>query len=205
MRSARGGEADLEPFDPELVNRFAQDYLGRLQELLARLDLEALSEIVLELENARLEGRTVFIMGNGGSAATASHMALDLSYGTRTREGKRLRAIALTESTAGITAVANDKSYETVFEEQLRALLRRRDVVVAISASGNSPNVLRAIEYSNGQNARTIGLVGFDGGRLKEVCDVVLHVASAFGEYGPVEDTHLIVNHLITSYFIEQG
>ncbi len=189
----------------ESLRLFAGQYLDRLEELLSRLDLGALGRIIELLEQTRQSGGTVYLIGNGGSASTASHMALDLAYGTRRRAGPRLRTIALTESLPSITATANDDSYEAVFVEQLEPLLREGDVLIAISASGNSPNVVRAIEYAEASGVKTIGLVGFDGGRLKELCHIVLHIESDRGEYGPVEDAHLILNHLITSYLAAQG
>jgi D-sedoheptulose 7-phosphate isomerase len=110
------------------------------------------------------------------------------------------RAVSLTDNVAVLTAIANDIAYADVFVRQLEGLLRPGDVVVAISASGNSPNVVRAIEYARSHGAVTVGLTGFDGGRLKALCDEAVHVATPPGEYGPVEDTHLVLDHLITGY-----
>ncbi len=139
-------------------------------------------------------------MGNGGSAATAAHFANDLSLGPRVFGGKAYRAISLTDNTALMTAAANDLGYDSVFVEQLKTLLGTGDVVIAISASGDSPNVIRAVEYANEAGAVTIGLTGFDGGRLREIVNEHVHIATPKGDYGPVEDLHLILNHLITSY-----
>ena len=116
-----------------------------------------------------------------------------------------MRAISLTDNQPFITAVSNDIGFEHVFEEQLRNMLQLGDVVVAISASGNSPNVVKAIEFANSHGAVSIGLVGFDGGRLREISQIVLHVPTDHGEYGPVEDIHLILDHMITEYLIMKG
>lgn len=152
------------------------------------------------LEHARVRGQTIFLLGNGGSAATASHFAEDLWFGTHVDGKYAYRVVCLADNVPAITALANDTGYENVFIEQLRALFRPGDVVVAISASGNSPNVVRAIEYANANDGVTIGLTGFDGGRLRKICQVCVHVETAAGEYGPVEDIHLVMDHLITSY-----
>ena len=154
------------------------------------------------LEAARLQGRTIFIVGNGGSAATASHFACDLALGPRSSGGKAYRAISLGDNNALITAAGNDLGYETVFSEQLKTLLAPDDLVLAISASGNSPNIIEAVEYANHIGAMTIGLTGFDGGRLRHIAAEHIHISTPKGDYGPVEDLHLVVNHLISSYLV---
>lgn len=184
---------------------FGNEYLGRLQELLESLDFSALASVVDALERARLQDKVVYIMGNGGSAATATHMAQDLMFGTRERAGSRMRAVSLTDNASFLSACANDIGYENVFEQQLRSLLQPGDVVLAISASGNSPNVVKAVEYANRHGGETVAFVGFDGGKLKEVCKYVVHAESQKGEYGPVEDVHMILDHLITAYLLDQG
>jgi len=195
----------LDPEERQAVTQFARSYLQRLGQLLDQLDMSVLAKIIDQIERVRAERKTIYILGNGGSSATASHMAEDLAFGTRFREGARLRALCLTDSQPYMTAVANDIGYESVFEEQLRNLLQPGDVLLAISASGNSPNVVKAIEFANSQGAVSVGLVGFDGGRLKEISQITLHVPTDHGEYGPVEDIHLILDHIITGYLIEMG
>jgi D-sedoheptulose 7-phosphate isomerase len=187
------------------IETFGRRYLERLQNLLQELDFEALDAVVQALERARKEGYTVYIMGNGGSASTATHMAQDLAFGTRMRSGPRIRAISLTDNAAYLSACANDIGYENVFEQQLRNLMQPGDVVLAISASGNSPNVVKAVDYANEHGGETIAFVGFDGGRLKQRCKYVVHAASESGEYGPVEDVHMILDHLITAYLVDGG
>jgi D-sedoheptulose 7-phosphate isomerase len=170
-------------------------YFARVSAALHRLDVAALDTAVDMLLTAHARGGTVFICGNGGSAATASHMAADLAKGAPVGRVTGLRAFALTDNVPTLTAWANDTDYAEVFGEQVRNLVRPGDVLIAISASGNSPNVLRAVEQAHLQGAATIGLCGFGGGRLAQLANHVVLVDSM--EYGPVEDVHLILNHAI--------
>lgn len=178
---------------------FADRYLAHLAGVLGRIDRTAIAAFIELLEQARISGATVFFCGNGGSAATASHFQNDL---TRWRT-QPMRVISLTDNVAVITALANDYSYEKIFVMQLEPLLQAGDVVVAISASGNSPNVVSAIEFAASRGATTVGLTGFDGGRLGAICDLQVHVATEIGEYGPVEDAHMILDHLVMSFLWE--
>ena len=150
---------------------------------------------------ARERGSRVFFIGNGGSAATASHFANDLAIGTRTLE-KPFRVISLTDNVAVMTAIGNDYGYEQIFLQQLKTVMDPHDVVVAISASGNSPNLLTAIEWANAHGAITIGLTGFDGGRLASLAQQRVHIPSNKGEYGPVEDAHMILDHIVGNYLM---
>ena len=187
-----------EDSDPK---RFARGYLTHLAGLLEGLDTSDIAEFVRILIAARDRGNRIFFVGNGGSAATASHFANDIGVGTRSPT-RPFRAVSLTDNAAVVTAIANDDGYDMVFVLQLETHMQRDDVVVAISASGNSPNVVKAIEFANANGAVTVGLTGFDGGRLKEVCRHAVHVPTAPGEYGPVEDAHMVLDHLIGSYLI---
>ena len=191
----------------ELTERHAGDpgayagaYLKYLASCFSSLDHEALARFVNLLWAAREAGNAVFFIGNGGSAATASHFANDISIGTRTGDEKPFRAISLTDNIAVMTALANDEGYDRMFVDQLKVQMRDGDSLVAISASGNSPNVIAAVEYAQSRSATIVGLTGFDGGRLKELSDISLHVQTAKGEYGPVEDIHMIFDHLVGSY-----
>lgn len=177
-------------------DHWIRDHLSCLQQMLAAIDVTAVEHAAAELVNAFEENRTVFVCGNGGSASTASHMAADLAKNTGGAGRPGLRVMCLNDNMAWLSALANDFGYEHVFVEQLRNLLQPRDVLVAISASGNSPNVVRAAEFVRARGGRTVGLVGFTGGRLRETCDVVVHLQSA--DYGRVEDGHLILNHILT-------
>jgi D-sedoheptulose 7-phosphate isomerase len=145
----------------------------------------------------------IFIMGNGGSASTATHFANDLGKGA-SRSGKLpFRVISLTDNVAWLTALANDEGYEHVFVRQLENHVRKGDLVIGISASGNSRNVLRALQFAKSRGALTIGLVGFDGGKMHKMVDESLLVRAPVGAYGPVEDVHMILEHAITTCLME--
>jgi D-sedoheptulose 7-phosphate isomerase len=172
-------------------------YLDRLADVVAALPREPLAALATLLLEAARDGRSVLILGNGGSAATASHLACDLAKTASLPGHPRLRALALTDNTPLLTAWGNDASYEVVFAEQVRTFARPGDVVIAISASGNSPNVLAAVMAAREIGARVVGVTGFGGGRLAPLCDVALVAPSH--EYGPVEDAHMIVVHAVTA------
>jgi len=178
---------------------YAKAYADHLGHLLGHLDFAAIGKMVETLLDARSADKTIFFIGNGGSAATASHFANDIGVGTRA-PGKPFRALALTDNVAVMTAIANDDGYEQMFKQQLQILMKDKDVLVAISASGNSPNVIAAVEYARSRESTVIGLSGFDGGKLKDLSDISIHVATTRGEYGPVEDIHMVMDHLIGSY-----
>jgi D-sedoheptulose 7-phosphate isomerase len=193
----------------ELTDRHAGDpgayadaYLDYLASCFSELDRKALARFVELLLAARESGHAIFFIGNGGSAATASHFANDISIGTRTGDEKPFRAISLTDNVAVMTALANDEGYDRMFVDQLKVQMRDGDALVAISASGNSPNVIAAVEYAKSRGATVVGLTGFDGGKLKALSDIELHVPTAKGEYGPVEDIHMIFDHLVGSYLM---
>jgi D-sedoheptulose 7-phosphate isomerase len=179
--------------------QFADGYLTYVSEILAKLDRDQIARFIEALLEARRRGATVFFLGNGGSAATASHFQNDLM---RWRDNP-MRIISLTDNVAVLTAIANDHGYDQVFRMQLENLLLPGDVVVAISVSGNSPNVVLAMEYAISKDAVTVGLTGFDGGRLAEMVDINIHVPTLPGEYGPAEDVHMILDHLIVSFLWE--
>ncbi|MBF0465907.1 MAG: SIS domain-containing protein [Nitrospirae bacterium] len=186
-----------------IFTQFAKEYIVYLSNLLEQLDLKEVDAFVSELENSCKDESTVFFAGNGGSASTASHMANDFSIGVGNCNGqRRIRAMALTDNVSVITAIANDSGYENVFVYQLRTHYRRGDKLVVISASGNSPNVVEAAAWVKERGGTVIGLTGFDGGKLKALCDIAIHVKTPKGEYGPVEDIHMILDHLIYSWLI---
>lgn len=184
--------------NPEPV-AYARGYLRRLTAVLEAIDPEAIARAAEAIWRAREEGRRIFFLGNGGSAATASHFANDIGIGTRS-DGPPFKALSLTDNNAVLTCLANDLGYDSVFVEQLRVHLEPGDVVVAISASGNSPNVLRAIDLAKERGNVTIGLTGFDGGELRRRSQIAIHVPTERGEYGPVEDAHMVLDHLLSSY-----
>ncbi len=170
-------------------------YLSELTQTLDRLPMIQILEVIDILSEARLQGSQVFIMGNGGSASTASHFVCDLAKNTRLPGEPPFRVIGLSDNMAIFSAYANDEGYENVFVQQLASLLHPGDIVIGISTSGNSVNVVRAIEWANAAGAMTIGFTGFDGGALAGQAQVNLHVPSDIIEH--VEDAHLILEHLI--------
>ena len=183
------------------INDYSKSYIDYLSAVLNNISLTDIEKFVEVLLEARERESSIFFIGNGGSAATASHFANDMGIGTRTYE-KPFRAISLCDNQAVITAITNDDGYKKIFSQQLKVLLKKQDVVVAISASGNSPNLLDAIDTAKKINAITVGISGFDGGKMKEMVDVSLHVPTEKGEYGPAEDAHMVLDHLISSYLM---
>jgi D-sedoheptulose 7-phosphate isomerase len=182
---------------------FSRGYLDYLAEIMTALDTAAVAAFVEELLGARERGGRIFFFGNGGSAATASHFVNDLLVGTKEWE-RPFRAVCLSDNVPVMTAIANDNSYEAVFVNQLRAQLDPDDLVVAISVSGNSPNVVAAVELALERGVRSVALTGFDGGRVSELAHVEVRVPTSPGEYGPAEDLHMILDHLVTSYLAQR-
>jgi D-sedoheptulose 7-phosphate isomerase len=174
-----------------------QQYVAELKQTLDQLPWQAIQDTVSLLHYARLSDKQVFIMGNGGSAATASHMACDLGKNTVLPGRPRFRILALTDNMALFSAHANDFGYENVFAEQLASFVRRGDVVVGISTSGNSPNVLKGMELARAVGAVTIGWSGYEGGQLAQMVDVALVVPNRCVEQ--IEDVHMMLEHLITT------
>lgn len=178
-------------------------YIEDLEHTLANLPEDRIEQVVQILHEARLNNQQVFIMGNGGSASTASHFVCDLGKNTRVKGIPNFRVMGLTDNMALFSALANDEGYENVFMQQLASHIQSGDVVIAISASGNSPNVVNAIELANSIPARTIGFTGFDSGKLGGMVDINLHVPSHLIEH--VEDIHLVLEHLICKELREKA
>lgn len=188
------------PVKESAAKKFSLQYLSYVGSVLESISSDEIEKFIDILLEARERGSSVYFIGNGGSAATASHFANDLAIGTRAVK-KPFRVTSLCDNQAVITAIANDDGYEVVFSQQLAVLLKKDDVVVAISASGNSPNLLRALETAKEKQAITVGLTAFDGGQLRQRADYSVHVPTQKGEYGPAEDGHMVINHLVGSYF----
>lgn len=172
-------------------------YLEEVQKVWKEMDEGPVEEMVRAFLKAYEEGRYIFFFGNGGSAATASHFCEDLGKGTLSGPGagRRIKAISLTDNTPYITAWANDEGYEVVFEQQLANLAEPGDLTVAISGSGNSLNVLKATDYANRNDLFTIGMTGYDGGRLGKMVKLHIHVPSF--DMGLVEGVHLLLVHYV--------
>ena len=172
------------------------EYIDGLGDCLKALSEKSIADIADVIYKAYQNNKQVIIMGNGGSASTASHFARDLRIGSAVKGKPRVRATSLTDNVAMITSLANDINYNSIFKEQLVGQLDKGDVVIGISASGNSPNVLEAMKYAREAGAITIALTGFDGGKLKGLADKAIIVTSR--DYGQVEDIHLSLDHIIT-------
>ncbi len=190
----------------EFSKSFTKRYLEEIKGILDSLETDLIDEIdklAAILRNARGNKNTIFLMGNGGSATTASHFAEDLAKGTIAEGLPRFRAIALTDSIPSMLAWANDASYEDIFIEQLKNLMEPGDIVIGISGSGNSMNVIKAIEYANRNDGITIGLSGYDGGKLLKCVQESIHVPSF--DMQKVEDVHLLVLHLLMCLLRDEG
>lgn len=182
---------------------FAKSYLEEEKKILDDVPLEALEQLV-ELLLAAYEGeKHIFIMGNGGSGSTASHFACDINKGVSYGSKKRFRVICLNDNVPTMLAYANDVSYDDVFVEQLKNFLKSGDVVVGISGSGNSKNVIKAIEYANANAARSAALTGFDGGKLAKAAAASIVVPS--NDMQKVEDVHLILTHMIMRILFDKA
>lgn len=178
-------------------------YINELQATMNQLSTAQIREVIELLVEARSDKHKIFIMGNGGSASTASHFVCDLAKNTRKPGLPNFRVIGLTDNMAILSALANDEGYENVFAQQLSSFVEPGDIVIGISASGNSSNVVNAIELGNMMGATTVGLTGFDGGRLRTLVDIDIHVPSNCIEH--VEDIHLMLEHLICKAIKEMG
>ena len=178
---------------------FADDYLAHLGNVLSRIDREEVGAFISTLLDARSRGARIFFIGNGGSAATASHFANDVAIGSDDYD-RPFRALSLTDNVAVLTALGNDFGFDEVFVRQLRVLAESGDVLVAISASGNSANLISAVEYAASAGIRTVAITAFDGGRLRSLADLGVHVPTELGEYGPAEDAHMVLDHLTGAY-----
>ncbi len=180
---------------------FPAAYKSHLESALNSIDLPKVEEAIRVFREARAAGRQIFVCGNGGSAATANHFACDVVKGASYGRELRFRIMALSEQIATLTAYANDVGYHAVFVEQLKNFARPKDIVMAISGSGNSPNVVRAIEYARSAGCYTIGLSGRDGGQLRPLVDLSLHVDEP--HMGRIEDVHMIMCHMICYHFMD--
>ena len=184
----------------ENVETYFKSYRSRLDEILNKVDLDSLVNTIEVLITAFKQGNTVYVCGNGGSAATASHMQADFSFFTRYFTKFRPKVRALTDNVAMMTAVGNDTSFHDIFVEQLKGHFLKGDIIICISASGNSENVIRAAKYANENGGISIGFVGFEGGKLIDSATLSLYTPNPKGDYGPIEDVHMIFNHIIVNY-----
>ena len=180
---------------------YVRSYLGKLENLLKTIDAKQVAAVGELLAIARHEGRQVFLCGNGGSAALASHLAVDLGKGCSRNREKRFRVISLTDNTPWLTALSNDISYDDVFVEQLKNYAEKGDIFIAISGSGNSKNVLKALQYANQVGCVSVGISGFAGGKLKDMVQHHVHIKAE--HMGLIEDGQMIVGHMLVYAFMD--
>lgn len=181
-----------------------QKYVSDFSDLLQKVDPKEVDTLVAALEEAYRDDRFVFVIGNGGSGANASHLCEDLAKGTLAdfEKQKRLKIMSLTDNTPAILAWANDTGYDRIFVEQLKNFAQPGALLIAISGSGNSPNVLKAVEWANGHEMKTVALTGYDGGKLRKLAHHAVHVPSH--NMGAVESVHLVVFHYVLDTLYER-
>lgn len=184
---------------------FILSYTNKLKKLLDGIDTDVVCQIIDLLEETQEKKGTIYIVGNGGSSATASHMSNDLNVGLKRRGIRKFNVVSLADNSPVVTAIANDIGYENIFYMQLLDVLKPEDVIIAISCSGNSPNITKAVHYAKTVGSKVVACTGFDGGELRKKSDICFHVDTPKNEYGLVEDMHMILDHIIYSYYISLG
>jgi D-sedoheptulose 7-phosphate isomerase len=185
------------------ARRSVVGYMDRFQELLGKIDVDAVARAAEVLRQARDAGATVYIAGNGGSAATATHFANDLGKATKMSGRRPIRVLSMSDNVSWLTALANDEGYDRAFVGQLENFAKQGDVLIVISASGNSQNLVEAVEHGAANGMTSIGILGFDGGVLHTKVDESLWLESRMGDYGPVETGHSLICDLLTTCLIE--
>lgn len=183
------------------MEKYIERYLEENRRLLSTIDAKAVAEIIALFGEARDRGNRIYAIGNGGSASTASHFVNDMGKGASVGREKRFKSVPLTDNVEWMTALSNDISYDDVYVEQLKNFAEAGDVLLAISGSGNSENIIRAVDYANSVGCKTVGFAGFGGGRLKDAAQHVIVVDS--DHMGRVEDLHVILQHLICYWYME--
>lgn len=186
-----------------MPSNFLESYLNELKEIFSKINAKEFEAFIFELKGAYERESNVVIFGNGGSASTASHFACDINKGVSFGKVRRFKVLCLNDNIATILAYANDVSYDDIFVEQLKNIMQKDDLVIGVSGSGNSKNILNAIEYANKEGGKTFGICGFGGGRLKEISGKSLTVAS--NDMQKVEDLHLIIFHCVMQWFNSQN
>jgi D-sedoheptulose 7-phosphate isomerase len=201
MSTTENNQNNIDKFYTDDPAEFAAEYFNYLKSVIDAIDHQEVAEFIRALLSARDMGANIYFIGNGGSAATASHFANDIAIGINDYK-KPFKALSLTDNVPIITAIGNDFGYEEIFTRQLKVLAKAGDVLVAISASGNSPNLISAIKYANENDIKTVAITAFDGGKMKKLAKTGIHVPTALKEYGPAEDAHMILDHLVGSYLM---
>ena len=177
------------------MNSNINNYLNKVRKALDTIDTQALADLSEILDKARIEGRNIYIFGNGGSSATASHITGDFLKGISYQLDKRFKIMCLSDNTPALTAIANDLDYADIFVEQLKAFAKKDDIVIGISGSGNSSNVVKALEYANDIEAFTVAISGYKGGKIKEIAKHNIHIP--INDMEVVEDIHMMIFHAL--------
>ena len=199
--AAKGGKKKAP--DATATRGFVRDYLQRSLKVQETLPIEEMARLIEILHSAREERRQVFLCGNGGSASTASHLAAWLGKDGSKSGKHRFRVVSLTDNIPWMTSLANDEDYAAIFVEQLKNYAQPDDVIIAFSGSGNSPNVVRAIEWANEHGLLTVGITGRPGGKLGQLAKLPIFVDSK--HLGHVEEGHFLIQHLVSYFFVEMG
>lgn len=184
----------------ELLTQHFEEYRGKVDALYDSMNIDDVEKVLTTIIETFKRGNTLFICGNGGSAATASHMQVDFTYFIRHFTDYKPRILSLTDHAPMITAIGNDRSFEDIFKDQLRGMMREGDTAIFISASGNSENLVRGAQYVNEHGGTSIGWMGFDGGKLKDTCTMSLYNENPKGDYGPIEDLHMFYVHMLVNF-----
>ncbi len=191
-------------FSSQSLKSYLTDYVSNLQQVIGQLDSGEFEKVLKTLSDVSLSRKKIYVCGNGGSAAIADHLCCDWSKGTHLKNLPSLKTESLAANSALLTACANDFGFEKSFSHQVEMFGEKGDVLLAISSSGNSENILQAVAKAKEKGMTTIGLSGFSGGKLKGACDISLHIP--FKNYGLVEDAHQILMHVLAQYFtIQRG
>jgi D-sedoheptulose 7-phosphate isomerase len=191
----------LDKIFSEDIEQFSKLYFDYLKEIFEKVNLSEIKGFVDTILAARESESMIFFIGNGGSAATASHFANDLAFGTIEYE-KPFKVMSITDNVPVLTALGNDYGYDEIFIRQLKVYGKLGDVLVGISASGNSKNLIKAFEYAASASIKTVALTAFDGGVMRQIADQCVHIPTEKKEYGPAEDLHMILDHLVSNYLM---
>ncbi len=185
------------------VIAFSKMYFERLSEIFKSIDKKKIYNLENKLLETRLKRGNIFVFGNGGSAANASSMANDLAFDVLKKTGLKnsFKIVSLNDNTSVLTAISNDVGYDNVFLGQLKIHFNKGDLVIILSASGNSKNLIKTVKWIKKNKGYVFGIAGFDGGALRKISDDYIHIKSKKGEYGPVEDIQLIINHILAHWF----
>ena len=185
------------------IIEFSKNYFKRLSKIYEAIDKNKIKQLEKKLHEIRINGGNIFVIGNGGSAANASSMANDLGFDfiKKTKIKKCFKIFSLNDNTSVLTAISNDIGYENLFVGQLKIHFKKKDMIIILSASGNSKNLLKAANWVKKNNGYVFSIIGFDGGKLKKLSNNCIHIKSNSDEYGPVEDIQLIINHILAHWF----